>query len=118
MEERRRCVDIEVEERAPATIVTIHGRLDASSSAEFERRLDVVLQAGDAILVLDFSKTAYVSSAGLRVLLAAARKLGGAGRQLLLCGLNPDVMEVFRVTGLHRVLNIHPDLEQTLATLA
>jgi anti-anti-sigma factor len=111
-------VEIEFHQRENATVLRIHGRLDANSAPDLDKRLSATISNGEETgVVLDLSPTVYVSSAGLRVLLAAAKQLKNVHRPLLLCGINASVMEVIETTGLHRVLEIHDTLEQALAAL-
>jgi anti-anti-sigma factor len=112
-------VEVETHERGNAVVLRVHGRLDAGTSAELDKQLNAVIDGDHAAqaLVLDFSPTVFISSAGLRVLLAAAKKLQSARRAFLLCGINADIMEVFKMTGFHRVLRIHDSVDDALAGL-
>ena len=89
------------------------GRLDADTSPALEARLGAVDDEANGI-ILDLGATEYISSAGLRVILAAARQNMGAGRPFVLCRLLPAVMEVFHMTGFHHILTIQPDLEAAM----
>ena len=75
------------------------GRLDAMTAAEFEGELMSSLE-GAASLVLDFKDVAYVSSAGLRVILKAQKRMGN----MKISGANAMVMEVFEITGFADIL--------------
>ena len=83
--------------------VAVEGRLDTTTAPEFERELKPLLGSVDNV-VLDFSNLEYISSAGLRVLLSAHKKLGKGGMKVI--NANDIVREVFEVTGFERVLNI------------
>lgn len=82
----------------------IEGRLDTNSSPKLEAELR---QSVDCIteLVFDFSEVEYISSAGLRVLLAAQKVMNRRG-SMKLTGVNDDVMEVFEITGFADILTI------------
>lgn len=110
-------MEIDVQENSNANVLYIEGRLDANSAPDLEKRLYEVIDRGEKAVILDFAHVAYISSAGLRILLMGAKKLKGTGRNLLLCNLNTSVMEVLKITGFHRVLAIHEDLEQAMAAL-
>jgi len=94
--------------------VSVQGRLDSSSAPELSEALEPVISVGDATVVLDLSATEYVSSAGLRVLLATTKRLKAAGRTFILCGVSSRIMEVIKVTGLDRVLDIRGTVEEAL----
>ena len=82
--------------------VSLEGRLDTITAPEFERFLNENLE-GVAQLVIDCAKLAYISSAGLRVLLSAHKKMKGAMKLMNVCEL---VMEVFEMTGFADILEI------------
>ena len=69
------------------------------------------------VLVLDLAGLDYVSSAGLRVLLKAAKEARAAGSRFALAGLRPAVREVFEVSGFFAVLTAYPTRAEALAAL-
>ena len=97
-------------------IVGIVGSLDSTTSPEAQKALDQVL-AGARKVVLDFSKLDYISSAGLRVLLGAAKKLRGSGETLRMFGLNQSVREVFEISGFSTILAVYPSEAEALGAL-
>jgi len=94
------------------------GRLDSSTGPAFEGELLQLINAGTGRLLLDFSELVYISSAGLRVVLLAAKRLQSANGRLALCSLNPQIAEVFRISGFDVILDIHSSSESALARLA
>ena len=84
--------------------VALEGRLDTMTSPELEAELNASLPAADS-LVFDFSKLDYISSAGLRVLLAAHKQMAGKGG-MKVTNVNEVVQEVFDVTGFADILTI------------
>lgn len=84
--------------------VEVKGRLDTTTAPELEAALENAL-TGVEELVLDFSELEYISSAGLRVLLATQKKMQGQGT-MTVTGVSDIVMEVFEVTGFCDILNI------------
>lgn len=84
--------------------LTVSGRLDTTTAQELETALDEVLgQAKD--LVLDLTNLAYISSAGLRVILKAQKIMNTKG-SMKLTGVNDSIMEVFDITGFLDILTI------------
>ena len=83
--------------------VAVEGRLDTSTAPELEKELSNL--AGVKELVLDFSKLEYVSSAGLRVLLASQKAMNAQGK-MLIKNVNETIMEVFEITGFADILTI------------
>lgn len=94
------------------------GRLDANTSPMFEREMLEELDRSPHGLVMDFSSLLYVSSAGLRVVLLAAKKAKAQGGVFVLCGLAPAIAEVFRVSGFLSILTVEPDRTAALARFA
>ena len=84
--------------------VAITGRLDTNSSPKLEAELRQSVN-GVTELVFDFFGVEYISSAGLRVLLAAQKVMNRQGSMKLI-GVNADVMEVFEITGFSDILTI------------
>ena len=82
--------------------VALEGRLDTTTAPELERFLGANYENGNK-LTINCEKLAYVSSAGLRVLLAAQKKSKGAMKLTNVCEL---VMEVFEMTGFADILVI------------
>lgn len=97
-------------------IVAITGSLDSTTSPEAQKSLDSVLVSAKKV-VLDFSGLDYISSAGLRVLLGAAKKLRGSGGTLGMFGLNQSVREVFEISGFSTILAVHQSEAEALGAM-
>ena len=81
--------------------------------------VDAVTRAGLGKVVLDFQNVEFISSAGLRPLIALRRKLQDTGGQLRLAGLAPYVAEVFRTTRLFSgPFEMQPDVSAAIANLS
>ena len=96
---------MEIQEQTDGPVT---GRLDSATSPPFGDRLAAVAGEGGAVL-LDLTQTAFVSSAGLRVMLVALKAAKKSGGRLALCGARPEVREVLEVTGFAALLSLHPD---------
>ena len=95
---------INKEQQGSTLTIALAGRLDTTTSPELEKELKASLDGVDS-LVLDFSKLDYISSAGLRVLLAAHKQMSAKGG-MTVKNVNEIVSEVFEVTGFADILNI------------
>ena len=82
----------------------LEGRLDTITAPELESKLRSALE-GVTDLTLDFEKLDYISSAGLRVLLATQKQMNKQGT-MRVCHVNETIMEIFDVTGFSDILNI------------
>ena len=84
--------------------LALNGRLDTNTAPELETELKASLN-GIETLVIDMEELAYLSSAGLRVILAAQKQMNKQGR-MIIRKVNDMVMEVFEVTGFTDILTI------------
>ena len=84
--------------------IVLEGRLDTMTSPQLEGELRTAVN-GITELVLDLEKLNYISSAGLRVLLAAQKVMNKQG-EMKIKNVSPDIMEIFEVTGFVDLLNI------------
>lgn len=110
-------MQINEENRGGALLVVASGRLDSNTAVDLEAVLPARAQANRAT-ILDLTDVAYVSSAGLRVLLIGAKAAKAGGNRLILVGLSESVREVFDISGFSTIFAIEPDVDSALAALA
>ena len=84
--------------------IALEGRLDTTTAPQLEAELKTCLNSITA-LVFDFSKLEYISSAGLRVLLAAQKVMNAQGT-MKITNVAPEINEVFEITGFTDILTI------------
>lgn len=89
---------------AEKLIITLEGRLDTLTSPQLEEELNHCLD-GVTKLEFDFAKLDYISSSGLRILLATQKKISKVG-SMCIKNVNDTIMEVFDVTGFSDILTI------------
>jgi anti-sigma B factor antagonist len=95
---------IDIKKNGKETTIEVVGRLDTITAPGLEKTINEnigVIQS----LVIDFKGLEYISSAGLRVLLGAQKKMKGKG-SVKLIGVCEDVMEIFEMTGFSDILTI------------
>lgn len=102
-------MEIAHEQAGAVSVLAPVGRLDTDSATDLELALQDLIAVDARHFVLDFAKIGYVSSAGLRVLLMAAKQLDGGKGSLRLCGLSPQVRQVFDIAGFSKLFQIFPD---------
>jgi len=88
------------------------GRIDGTNAGGAEADIKAMIEAGNTSLVLDLSGVDYMSSAGLRVVLVAAKSTRAAGGKTVIAGARPAILEILKMSGFDRVIEITPDLEQ------
>ena len=97
-------MNICIEKENGVTVLKIDGRLDTTTAPELEKTIN---NEGEALknLVLDFKGVTYISSAGLRVLLTAQKKMNVQG-SMELVNVSDEVMDIFEMTGFAEILDI------------
>jgi len=94
------------------TVVRFEGNLDTAGSDEAQAHLFGAIDRGASKMLINLEKVDFVSSLGLRVVLLAAKRIGGGFR---VCGLNESVAEVFEITGFNTILDIFGSERDALA---
>ena len=96
-------MDIKVTQEGEHTEFAIEGRLDTNTSPQLEEFAGKLYEAGVESIAVDMAKCDFVSSAGLRVIVAM-QKRAASGGTLIFKNVVPDVMDVFEMTGFDRIL--------------
>jgi len=107
------------EERAgDVTIVAVDGRVDSNSAQSFEEKLSRLFRSGRNRVIVDFKHLAYITSAGLRVLLRAGKLADKSEGKLVLCNITGEVRRVFDLGDLTDLFAIYSSREEGLAKLS
>jgi anti-anti-sigma factor len=101
-----RIVEMSQKRIGNAAIVAISGRIDAVTSRDLEAVLSNLIDNNNKKIVASLAGVEYISSAGLRVLLAALKRLRQEQGDLRLASLQPSVREVFDITGFAKLFTI------------
>ena len=110
-------MEITVDKVDGQTVVSLSGRIDSTAAVEFEEKLIEVIDGGVNTMVVDFLRIQFISSAGLRVLLLAAKKVKPYGGKLLLCNMSKEVREVFDISGFSSIFEIHDTIQEAVKAL-
>jgi anti-sigma B factor antagonist len=86
--------------------IALAGSVDASNSPDVEHAVKVALSGGKPRLIFDLSQVHYISSAGLRAILLAAKQAKAAGGGVAVFGLQADVEKVFTISGFGKIVPI------------
>lgn len=100
-------VQIHTNKEGKATVVQLQGKVDATSAPSVEQTLMGVIDQGEKKLVIDCASLDFISSAGLRSLLLAVKKMKASGGAIALAALQPHVKEVFDISGFSALFVIH-----------
>ncbi len=107
-------MQISVTESDDVRILSFEGNLDTNTAPDAENEINALIDAGTQKILINFEKLDYISSAGLRILLATAKKLKPTGGDMKICSLNPTVQEVFDISGFATILNVAASEEEAL----
>ncbi|MDO9413884.1 MAG: STAS domain-containing protein [Pseudolabrys sp.] len=90
----------------PVTILKLEGHLDSTTSSTLQAQLLPLMEAASARVAVDMTAVEYVSSAGLRIVLMAAKKAQTSGARIAIFGLSNPVRETFEISGFSRLISI------------
>jgi anti-sigma B factor antagonist len=102
-------IEVKQETRSGWLVVGVKGRADAEAADELEAALRSAVDAHPKVAA-DFGALDYISSAGLRAVLQAARAAQTRSVEFAVCGMSAPVQKVFQMSGMHHVLTIHGEL--------
>lgn len=107
-----------IEKIENALVVSPAGQVNSANAGGLETDLLAQVEKGEHKIVLDLSQLDYISSAGLRVILLLAKRLKQHAGGLVLCDIQPQVREVFDISGFLAILTVTDTREAALAKLA
>ena len=111
-------MEITQKEENGVVSISIKGRLDADSSPEAEKVVKDALKDQTSRILFDLDSLEYLSSAGLRVLLGAAKEMRRKDGKIVLCALNEFVKEIFEVSGFQSLIPIADSVESGIELLS
>ncbi|HVY72146.1 MAG TPA: STAS domain-containing protein [Verrucomicrobiae bacterium] len=100
---------------ASGWVLAPEGRLDGVTFSILETRITALIEAGETRFVIDCARLYYLSSSGVKVLLAAAKKLAAKNGRIVLAAAQAHVLEVIHIGGFDAIL---PQFETVAAALA
>ena len=101
-----------------AQVVLFPQKFDTGSAPGIEAELKTLLSTAPRKLVFDFSRTEFIASAGLRVLLIITREQMRAGRKVALAEIRPQVQKIFEMAGFTSIFQISKTRAEALLMLA
>lgn len=111
-------MNVSADRRGQITIVAIEGSLDSLTSGEAAQFMSAQVGAGESHLVVDLSQLEYISSAGLRALLAALKEARQANGDLRLAAAQENVQRVLNMAGFTSILKSYADVDAAVASFA
>ncbi len=98
-------------------VVSVVGRMDATTNIEFETECKTLIQAGKTKLLINLEGLEYISSAGLRGVLTIVKLIKQQNGTICFCALQSMVNEVFKVSGFTSMLSIFPTQNEALLSI-
>lgn len=105
---------IRLEEIESKVILRLEGRIDAATAPILESKIQKLIAEKHFQLLLDFTDVEYLSSAGMRVLLASLKKLKAQHGIFAIFSVTEDVGEIIRLAGFDKVLHIFLNEQEAL----
>jgi anti-sigma B factor antagonist len=109
-------LDIDDREENGVTVVEIEGKMTTTTSPDADVYFKELLADGVKQMLLNLEGVDFIASTGLRVILAAGKKLMATEGRLALCNLNPTVADVFRLSGFSQMFDVFNTEEEALAS--
>jgi anti-sigma B factor antagonist/stage II sporulation protein AA (anti-sigma F factor antagonist) len=115
-------MDFSAQRIADVTLIAITGRIDHKTVKDFETALTPFLEtdnpAADTKIIMDFGGLDFLTSAGLRMLMIAAKTCGQQNRAIGVAALQPIVQEIFTISRFDLVLKVFPTVRAALEALS
>ncbi len=95
-------------------VIALDGVLNVTTADQLKQTFHQVAEAGVRTVVLEMSKVHFIDSAGLAVLIAGSKMLGGGNQCLQLVGLQPQPQMLFKLTMFDKVFGVYADVASAL----
>jgi len=96
-------------------VVSVTGEIDLFTAPEFKERMSAPIDDGRSNLIVDLSRTTFIDSSSLGVLIGAHRRLKLRGGTLVVVCDDEAIAKTFKITGLDGVFTLAPTIEKALA---
>jgi anti-anti-sigma factor len=107
-------MEIHSKKEKDCLIVSVQGRIDAVTAPDFEKSLSEWISQGESWLIINLSELEYISSAGLRSILAIAKVLKAKGGKIAFACLKGTVKDVFKISGFGSIFQIFETVEEAM----
>ncbi|MDX2227853.1 MAG: STAS domain-containing protein [Verrucomicrobiae bacterium] len=108
---------IEIQDQQGVLVARLTGRIDSTTAVETQTSLLQKVEGSGLKVVLDLGAVEYVSSAGLRTILAVAKKIQSSQGQVVAAAMQDQVREIFEIAGFDAIIKPHADVASAVAAL-
>lgn len=109
-------MEISTKEYRRAAIITIGGRIDTSTSTQFEDKINELIAGNQHNLVMDFTDVDFLSSSGLRILVTTRKKLREMGGDIVLASPSQRATDSIEIAGLDKLFTSYPNREEAIGS--
>ncbi|MCR4848870.1 MAG: STAS domain-containing protein [Bacteroidales bacterium] len=99
-------MDIIINNEMGKTLVVLKGRIDTTNADQFQQDIAPLMEGEHPDIEIDCSEMSYTSSQGLRIFLLLQKSVNARGGKMVLRRMNPQVKEVFDITGFSNIITI------------
>ena len=104
-----------IKKQGDVCVVDVDGQLIVGNRQELKQKVLDELERGERKFLVDFTRTGYIDSSGLGVLVSLTKKIRETGGELRLASLNDDLKTLFELTKLDTLFHIAPSADEALA---
>lgn len=108
-------MELKTRKEGKVIVIELEGRLDVHLSLEIEQAVNDIIDKGEKYLLFDLKGVQYLSSSGLRIFIAAMRKLKSIDGALKLANMSDSVKKIFKVVELIDLFEIYESVDEALA---
>jgi anti-sigma B factor antagonist len=108
-------LDITTEEAGAGVVVALAGEIDLYTCPEFKQELLRVIADGATLVVVDLTKTTFIDSTALGVIIRGVERLKHRDGRLVVVCADPSIVKIFEVTGLNRIFSVYGSRDEALA---
>ncbi len=106
---------MQMEQVGAILVITLPNRLDATKIAEIENQFTAAITEHKGNVLTDMSNVYFIASLALRMLLTGLKAVKPLGGEVRICGLQPQIAEIFRKSRFDTLFKIYPDRDTALA---
>lgn len=108
-------MEFSTEYRDGALIARVGGRIDGANADDFEMAMQTGIRNFEGPFIIDCEGLSYISSVGMRAILAIAKTLGERNAKFAICSLSEPIAELFRISGFGQIMSIHSSRSDAIA---
>lgn len=110
-------LEVKIKKVDDIVVFQLVGSLDTNTAPDAELEINKYLEQGSKKMIINLEESQYVSSAGLRIFLATAKKMTAAGGAVKFCSPNEVVKEILDISGFSTILDVRATEEEAMSSI-